>query len=134
MSALYQPVLAATSFTLETSRTYAGMSRTNMRKRIWAHATGRGSKMIRQMLADGHAMYLEYCAIDVETPAASARDIARTEFAFMLLHTGRPLPGNVKLDGLSLFPDPTLPKAGSLQGESLVTPFREGHDRRGNTV
>ena len=100
---------------------YAGMSRTDMRKRIWVHATGRGSRMIRQMLADGHPMYFEYCAIDPASTATSARDIARTEFVFMLLHTGQPLPGNLKVDGLSLFPDPTSPKAGSL-GNDAVTP------------
>ena len=101
---------------------YAGMSRTSMRKRIWAHATGRGSKMIQQMLADGHAMYFEYCAIDPAFPATGARDIARTEFAFMLLHTGKPLPGNLKLDGLSLFPDPTFPRADPAQGGAFVDP------------
>jgi hypothetical protein len=92
---------------------YAGMSRTDMRKRIWAHTTGRGSRMIRQMLAIGQPMYFEYCAADPASTAGSARDIARAEFVFMLLHTGELLPGNLKLDGLSLFPDPYLPKAAS---------------------
>jgi hypothetical protein len=67
-------------------------------------------------------MYFEYCAIDLAFPATGARDIARTEFAFMLLHTGKPLPGNLKLDGLSLFPDPTLPRAGSPQSDTFVGP------------
>jgi len=87
---------------------YAGMSRTNMRKRIWAHATGRGSRMIRQALTAGQPMYFEYCAIDPAFPATSNRDVARTEFWFMLLLTGKPLPGNLRLDGMSCFPDQSV--------------------------
>lgn len=94
---------------------YAGMSRTSMRARLWAHATGRGSKMVRLMVAAGRAMYFEYCAVDPSSQAATRQDIARAEFCFLLLHTGQLLPGNLKADGLSLFPDTaTRPRVAAL--------------------
>jgi hypothetical protein len=61
------------------------------------------------MLAAGRTMYFEYYAIDPLSQANTSRDIARAEFLFILLLTGERLPGNLKVDGLALFPDPTLP-------------------------
>lgn len=92
---------------------YAGMSRTDLRTRLWAHATGRGSKMIRQKLAEALPMYFEYCNVDAESHS-SRYDISRAEFCFMLLHTGVPLPGNLKLDGISLFSNRASPQSTSL--------------------
>jgi hypothetical protein len=80
---------------------YAGMSRTDMRSRLRAHAAGRGSKMIRAKLAEGRPMYFEYCETDPAFFVHGTEDIMRAESWFMLLHSGEPLPGNLKLDGLS---------------------------------
>lgn len=78
------------------------MSRTDIRSRLLAHAAGRGSRMIRAMLIENRAMSFEYCAVDPLMFTHSAEDIERVESWFMLLHAGEPLPGNLKLDGLSL--------------------------------
>lgn len=88
---------------------YAGMSRTNIQRRLWAHATGRGSKRVRLMLALGRIMYFEY--LDVyASESITARDVAGTEFFFMMMHTGNILPGNVRADGyLLLSREPTPP-------------------------
>jgi hypothetical protein len=87
---------------------YAGMSKISMRARLWAHATGKGSRMVRQMIQAERTMYFEYCAIDPASLVSTGRDIARAEFYFMLMHTGELLPGNRKADGISLFPDPNV--------------------------
>lgn len=86
---------------------------TAIRKRLWAHPTGRSPKKIRQLLDNAGPLFFEYCPVDAQT-GGNPRDIARTAFCLLLLHTGAPLPGNMKLDGMSLFPDPTLSKAPSL--------------------
>lgn len=69
--------------------------------------------MIRQVLAAERSMYFEFCEVQM-AEISTTRDVARAEFAFMLLHTGELLPGNLRADGLSLFPDPTIPKVPSL--------------------
>jgi len=60
--------------------------------------------MIRLMLAQGRTLYFEYYDV-YPSEATSMRDVARAEFAFLVMHTGQLLPGNLKADGLSLFPD-----------------------------
>jgi hypothetical protein len=60
--------------------------------------------MIRQMLAEGRALHFEYYDV-YPSEGTSMRDVARAEFVFLLMHTGKLLPGNLKADGLSLFPD-----------------------------
>jgi hypothetical protein len=81
---------------------YAGMSRCNMRRRLRAHASGRGSRAVFHELGAGRRLSFEYCAVDHEMFAHAGQDIERAESWFMLLHTGEPLRGNRKLDGLSL--------------------------------
>jgi hypothetical protein len=90
---------------------YAGMSRTSIRTRLWAHATSQGSKMIRQMLAEGRTLYFEYYDV-YPSEGTSMRDVARAELVFLLMHTGKLLPGNLKADGLSLFPDKENQRSG----------------------
>jgi hypothetical protein len=96
------PVAGCYLIYLEDRPYYAGMSVTNMRRRLSAHAVGRGSRMVRAMLANGRAMYFECCAVDPFFFAHEREDVVRAESWFMLLHTGEPLPGNLRLDGLSL--------------------------------
>ena len=81
---------------------YAGVSLTNIRRELSAHAVGRGSRLVRVMLAEGHAMDFEWCAVDPLCFAHEREDVIRAESWFMLLHTGEPLSGNLRLDGLSL--------------------------------
>jgi hypothetical protein len=91
---------------------YAGMSAVDLRKRLHAHAAGKGSRLVRSMIAQGKAVAFEYCEVEADFFAASSRDVKRTESWFMLLHTGRPLPGNRRLDGLKFIsePRPDLPE------------------------
>jgi hypothetical protein len=73
------------------------------------------------LIAEGHALYFEYCDVEPQS-GITARDIAQTEFFFLLLHEEKLLSGNLKADGISLFPDPLGgPKAKS---------FRAGLDDR----
>jgi hypothetical protein len=78
---------------------YAGMSRVDIRRRLSAHVSGRGSRMIRQMMAEGHKLYFEYCSVEDGTLTTSA-DIELAELWFMLFHTADLLPGNLKADGI----------------------------------
>jgi hypothetical protein len=87
---------------LEDQPFYAGMSASNIRARLWAHATGRGSKQVRRELACQRPMYFEY--VDVSASDAYPADvIAATEFVFMMLHSGRLLPGNKRADNYRRF-------------------------------
>ena len=82
---------------LEDQPFYAGMSESNIQRRLWAHATGRGSKRVRQMLGLGRVMYFEY--LDVYCGETYAeQEVAGTEFVFMMLHNGRLPPGNMRAD------------------------------------
>lgn len=82
--------------------------------------------MIRQMLAAGRTMYFEYYEVDPLSEAATSRDIARAEFLFLLLHTGALLPGNLKADGLSLFPDAATRPRGDPKSQSSKSTHGNG--------
>jgi len=92
---------------------YVGMSRRSIRRRLWSHVTGRGSRMIKQMLVRNRPMYFEYCDVQVSDVTAG-RDVAASELVFMLLLNGKIPVGNLRVDGLRVFPDPTSPKVPSL--------------------
>lgn len=92
---------------------YVGMSRKSIRTRLWLHSSGRGSKMIREMLAAKRPMYFEYCDVQASDLTAS-RDPAAAELVFMLLLDGKIPPGNLRVDGVRLFPDPTISEVPSL--------------------
>jgi predicted GIY-YIG superfamily endonuclease len=87
---------------LEDQPFYAGMSAFNIRARLLAHATGRGSKQVRRELARQRPMYFEYLDVSV-SDAYSSEVIAATEFVFMMLHSGRLLPGNMRADNYRRF-------------------------------
>ncbi|CAG0978975.1 hypothetical protein BURK2_01729 [Burkholderiales bacterium] len=87
---------------LEEQPFYAGMSACNIRSRLWAHATGRGSKRVRHMLACQRAMYFEYLEVFPWEDCPS-QVVAGTEFVFMMLHSGGLLPGNMRADNFRHF-------------------------------
>ena len=85
---------------LDGSPFYVGRSRVDLRRRLVAHARGRGSRAVRELPSkQRQRLKFEYCDVRESDGVVTPEDIAGTEFFFMAMFTGNRPRGNLRWDG-----------------------------------